>query len=86
MKRIIFGILTAGLAAVTLTSSAARADELRPSQPAVVKADYGYGYGYDYDRGREYREHERRERQERFERMRRRRMLWLRWERMHDRW
>ena len=84
MKRIIFGILTAGLAAVNLASSAARADELRPERPAVVKADYGYGYGYD--RGREYREHERREQRERWERMRRERWLRLRWERMHERW
>ena len=73
MKRIIFGILTAGTAALLLTGKAARADEGDSARPAVQQADWRYeggehdGYFRRMEERREYRHrmHEYRERMRR---------------------
>ncbi|MGZ6142259.1 MAG: hypothetical protein ACXWLM_02920 [Myxococcales bacterium] len=72
MKRIVFGILTAGIAALTLAAAPAHADEYRDGY------DQGPVYGQLSHRQRELRERRERERREH--------MRWLREHRRWDRW
>lgn len=81
MKRIVFGIVTAGVAALSLAAAPAQAEEYR-SEPAQIVQTH-YDRDHDQDRRRE-------EYRERMERMRReRRERWLRMHRRgydRDRW
>ncbi len=80
MKRIVFGILAAGIAALTLAPAAARADE---DYGQVQQTHYrdGDGDGYYAHRREEYRERMERMRRERREHERRehQRFFWDRW-------
>ena len=70
MKRIVIGIVAAGLAVLTLAPAAARADEDRGRQDGPVYEQLAH-------RQRESREHRRHQREERERRLRERR--WDRW-------